>query len=70
VASAWSRADSERQSGVGECSAAATGRGENELLQRTDNERRRCMGQRLHALCVEVRRQVARIRTVAGAVRT
>jgi hypothetical protein len=62
--------DDESQSGVGERSAAVAGRGDNGLLLRTDSERRRCTGRRLHALRVEAGRQVAHIRVAAGAVRT
>jgi hypothetical protein len=60
--------DGERQSRVGERSVAAVGRGENKLLLRTDSERRRCMGRRLHALRVEAGRQVVRVGAAAGAV--
>jgi hypothetical protein len=63
-------ADGERQSGVGERSVAAVGRGENGLLLRTDSERRRCTGRRLHALRVEARRQVACVGAAAGTVMT
>jgi hypothetical protein len=63
-------ADGERHSGVGEHSVAVAGRGENRLLLRTDNERRRRMGRRLHALRVEAGRQVACIGAAASAVGT
>jgi hypothetical protein len=58
----------ERQSGVGERSVAVVGRGENGLLLRTDSERRRRTGRRLHVLHVEAGRQVACIRAAAGTV--
>jgi hypothetical protein len=61
-------ADSERQSGVGERSVVAVGRGENGLLLRTDSERRRRTGRWLHALHVEARRQVVCVRAAAGTV--
>jgi hypothetical protein len=62
--------DGERQSGVGESSTVVAGRGGNELLIRTDSERIRRTGQRLHALRVEAGRQVARSGCSAGAVGT
>jgi hypothetical protein len=55
---------------VGKHLAAAAGRGENGLLLQTDSERRRRTGRRLHALCVEAGRQVARVGAAAGTVRT
>jgi hypothetical protein len=62
--------DGERQSGVGKRLAAGAGRGENGLLLRTDSERRRCTGRRLHALRMEAGRLVARVGAVDGAVGT
>jgi hypothetical protein len=59
-------ADNERQSGVGEILTAVAGRGGNRLLLRTDSERIRCMGRRLHALHVEAERLVARSGCSAG----
>jgi hypothetical protein len=63
-------ANSERQTRVGKHLAAIVGRGENGLLLRTNSERRRRTGRRLHALRVEVRRQVACVGAAAGAVGT
>jgi hypothetical protein len=42
--------------------SALAGRGGNELLLRTDSERIRCTGRRLHELRVDAGRQVARVR--------
>jgi hypothetical protein len=50
----------ERLSRVGERSVVVVGRGENELLLRTDSERRRRTGRQLHALREEAGRQLAR----------
>jgi hypothetical protein len=49
-------ADGERHNGVGESSTTVAGRGGNELLLRTDSERIRCRGRRLHALRVDAGR--------------
>jgi hypothetical protein len=62
-------ADGERQTGVGERSVAIAGRGENGLLLQTNSERRRRTGRWLHALLVEVGRQVACVGAAAGTVR-